>query len=61
MMEEELRQLLKEHGWTMYKRKRGKYQYFYALKWKKDQVYITSERALPELTPDKVLEKITAA
>lgn len=58
MMEEELRQLLKEQGWNLFKRKRRQRDFFYAQKWKKGEVYITSLSKLPELTPETVLAKI---
>jgi len=61
MMEEELRELLKEHGWSLYKRKRRDREFFYALRWKMGEIYITSRTKLPELTKEKVLEKIGAA
>ena len=59
-MEDELRQLLKEHGWSLYKAKRKKREYLYALKWKRGQVYITSQTNLPSITAEEVLEKIKA-
>lgn len=61
MMEEELSQLLKEHGWSLYKRTRGKQIYLYALKWKKGQIYISSQNNLPKITRETVLQKIEAA
>lgn len=61
MMEEELRQLLKEHGWSLYKGKRRQRVFFYALKWKQNQVYLASETKLSQLTEEDVLRKIEAA
>lgn len=61
MMEEDLRQLLKEHGWNLLKRQRFHRQYLYAQKWKMGEVYITSENNLPALTREEVLKKISAA
>lgn len=58
MMEEELRQLLKDHGWSLYKRTQRERDFFYALKWKQGQIYLTSGTKLSELTREKVLEKI---
>lgn len=62
MMEDELRQLLKEQGWTLYKRTtpNGK-EFYYALKWRQRQVYITAGTKLSQMTKDKVLEKLSAA
>ena len=61
MMEQELRQLLKEHGWNLYKRKRSNKEYLYALKWKQGEIYITSVSKLPELTQEEVLRKISVS
>lgn len=61
MMEDELRQLLKEHGWNLFKRKRRERVFFYAQKWKQGEIYITSETKLPKLTRQEVLEKIPAS
>lgn len=59
MMEEELRQILKEQGWTLYKRTKRERDFYYALKWKQDQVYITSATKLEEITKEQVLAKIS--
>jgi hypothetical protein len=59
MMEEELRQLLREHGWNLLKRKRGQREYLYAQKWKKGEVYITSQDKLPTVTAEEVVKKIS--
>lgn len=61
MMEEELRELLRAHGWNLYKRKRREREFFYATRWKMGEIYITSQTKLPELTKEQVLEKIEAA
>lgn len=61
MMEEELRQLLKEYGWSLYKGKRRERVFYYALKWKEDQVYITAQSKLSKLTKEEVLKKIHAS
>ena len=58
MMEEELHQLLKSHGWNLLLRKRGKREYFYAQKWREGEIYITSKRRLAEATPEQVLSKL---
>jgi hypothetical protein len=60
MMEEELRQMLKEHGWNLLKRMRRQREYLYAQKWKKGEVYITSQTQLPKITRQDVLKKIEA-
>ena len=61
MMEEELRQVLEEQGWSLYKRIKKGRAYFYALKWKRDQVYIASESKLATTTKEEVLKKISSA
>ncbi len=67
MMEEELRQLLKKHGWNLFTRMRhfkrtgNDKEYFYAQKWKKGEVYITSQTKLPTITAEEVLQKIGAS
>lgn len=61
MMEDELRQLLKEHGWNLLKRKRRERVFLYAQKWKKGEIYIASSARLPQLTEEDVLRKIEAA
>lgn len=58
MMEEELRQFLKELGWNLLLRYRQERRYFYAQKWRKGEVYITSETNLPTLQKEDVLKKI---
>jgi hypothetical protein len=61
MMEEELSQLLKSHGWNLLLRKRGKRDYFYAQKWRKGEIYIASLTRLPAVTPEQVLSKLRKA
>lgn len=56
--EEELRQFLKERGWTLYKRTKGNREFYLALKWKQDQVYLTAASKLPELTKEAVQAKL---
>lgn len=61
MMEQELRQLLKAHGWNLYKRKRRERVFYYAQKWKKGEIYIASLTKLPALTEEDVLKKLSAS
>lgn len=61
LMEDELRQLLKEHGWSLHIRTNKSGKYFYALKWMKKQVYIASQSKLSRVTKEEVLRKINAA
>lgn len=61
MMEEDLRQLLREYGWNLLKRKRYHREYLYAQKWKMGEIYITSQSNLPTLTKEEVLKKISVA
>lgn len=56
--EEELRRLLKTHGWNLIQRQRGRKSYLYAQKWVKGEVYLTSVANLPLLTQETVLMKI---
>ena len=60
MMEEDLRQLLREHGWNLLTRKRRERKYFYAQKWRQGEIYITPESKLPAVTREEVLKKISA-
>lgn len=59
MMEEELRQLLKEHGLSLYKGKRSKRIYLYAVKFGGKQIYLAPLLKLPQLTKEEVLKKIS--
>lgn len=61
MQEEELRQLLKAHGWNMIRRNRRERQYLYAQKWVQGERYITSVANLPAVTPEAVLRKLGIA
>lgn len=61
MMEDELKALLKEHGWNMLTRKRREREYYYAQKWKRDYVYIGAKTNLPMITKEQVLEKLAKA
>jgi hypothetical protein len=58
MMEEELRQLLKEHGWNLFKRKRREKEYLYAQKWMQGERYLAPTTKLEQLTKEQVLEKL---
>ena len=53
-----MRLLLKEYGWNLFKRIRGQREYLYAQKWKRWEVYITSQTKLPTITKEEVLQKI---
>jgi len=59
--EEELRLLLKTHGWNLMQRNRGRKSYLYAQKWAKGEFYVTSVANLPQLTQETVLDKIKKA
>lgn len=61
MMEDELKALLREHGWNMLKRKRREREYYYAQKWKRDYVYICPTTKLSMITKEQVLEKLAKA
>jgi len=61
MMEEELRQLLKRHGWNLFIRERKKHTYFYAQKWRRGEVYIGPASKLEEVTEEQVLAKLAKA
>jgi alpha-ketoglutarate-dependent taurine dioxygenase len=61
MMEEELRQLLKEHGWNLFTRKRKDKEYYYAQKWRRGEVYISPTSKIEKITEDQVLEKLAKA
>jgi hypothetical protein len=58
MMEEELRQLLKDQGWNLFRRTRRGKEYFYAQKWMRGEKYIAPVTRLDQITQDQVLAKI---
>lgn len=58
MMVEELRQLLKENGWILSIRKRGKHEYVYARRLIQKETYLTPMEKLAELKEEEVLKKI---
>jgi len=60
-MEDQLRQLLKEHGWNLFIRERKQKLYYYAQKWRRGEVYIAPVSKLEEVTEDRVLEKLANA
>jgi hypothetical protein len=61
MMEEELRQFLKEQGWNLFKRRRGERVYLYAQKWRCGDAYIGPATKLPEITKEYILEQLAKA
>jgi hypothetical protein len=61
MMEDELRQFVKEQGWNLIIMKRGKKQYFYAQKWRRGSAYIGPVANLEKITKERVLEKLAKA
>lgn len=62
MMEDELRQLVKDQGWKLVIRKRrGGKEYFYARKWRKGDTYLGPVAKVEEITKDEVLEKLAKA
>lgn len=56
--EDELKALLKKHGWSLYNRVGSKKNYLYALKWKKDQIPLGSYVGTFSLSMKSVLTKI---
>ena len=58
MMEEDLRQLLKSHGWNLILRKRHRREYLYAQKWATGEFYVSARTNLPDVQPEDVLKKI---
>jgi hypothetical protein len=56
-----LRQVLHENGWNLFIRKRREQEYFYAQKWLRKEVYLTSINRLHSLKLEHVLEKIAQA
>jgi len=60
-MEENLRQFLRERGWNLSRRKRGKKEYFYAQKWRRGDAYLCPVSRVEKITEDRVLEKLAKA
>ena len=61
MMEEELRQLVKDQGWKLAIRKRRGKEYFYARKWKRSDTYLGPVAKVEGITREEVLEKLAKA
>lgn len=61
MMEDQLRVFLKEQGWNLFVRKRKNKKYYYAQKWRRGEIYISSVSKLEEVTEGQVLEKLAKA
>ena len=58
MMEDQLRQLLKDRGWNLFSRTVSNKQYFYAQKWRMGEIYIAPAAKLEQVTEDQVLAKL---
>jgi len=61
MKEEELRQLLRAHGWNLFTRTKRSREYLYAQKWRMGEVYISPRQGLTHVRQEDVLRKIGAA
>ena len=61
MKEEELRQLLKTHGWNLFTRTKRSREYFYAQKWRMGEVYISPKLNVESVRQEEVLKKIGVA
>jgi hypothetical protein len=61
MMEEELRQLVKDQGWKLVRRMRRGKEYFYARKWKHGDTYLAPVSKLESITEEHIKEKLAKA